>query len=542
MSHQSLYPHLFILLNKINNWYEKADKCKIVMGGNIGAIFCGGIVMKNRLLFIAVVFLILPGSGFTRSPVQSHALGSVSSSVEILPFRNSVNGLLNPVMVMDINPSGSSFVLLSWVQMTAFNGVAFFPAQDGINGVELWKSDGSSSGTGMVKDIYSGFNSSNSQNLAIAGGKLFFSANDGTNGRELWASDGSDAGTILTKNINPVGGPSEPTYTTAMNGKAYFLANDGVHNWELWKSDGTSGGTAMVKDLASPATWPYFFQQNLTSVGNTLFFSNYLNSAQVQLYKTDGSDPGTINLKEFEGNITSFFDLTGTLFFSGYMGNTGGELWKSNGTSGGTVMVKDINPIYQHGSNPGRMINLNGFLLFAADDDVHGYQLWKSNGTEAGTTMVKLINPSGASMDYSATGCPVSVTPCPYPFQAVLKGTLFLVAKDATHGYELWKSNGSDTGTKMVKDINPGGSSNPTNLTPVCDQLFFVVNNGLWASDGTEAGTILLKTFVNSTPALLSAVGNWLFFAGDDGAGKGKELWKAYGCAPKTVFIPHIRR
>ena len=61
-----------------------------------------------------------------------------------------------------------------------------------------------------------------------------------------------------------------------------------------------------------------------------------------------------------------------------------------------------------------------------------------------------------------------------------VNGTLFFAANDGTHGYELWKSDGTAAGTVLVKDINPGGStgSGPQSLTNVNGTLFFTANDG----------------------------------------------------------------
>lgn len=89
----------------------------------------------------------------------------------------------SPVMVKDINSgSGHSYP----ASLTVVDGVLYFSANDGSNGFELWKSDGSESGTIRLTDINTGSDHSDIGNLVYMNGYLYFSANDGTNGKELW--------------------------------------------------------------------------------------------------------------------------------------------------------------------------------------------------------------------------------------------------------------------------------------------------------------------------------------------------------------------
>lgn len=60
-------------------------------------------------------------------------------------------------------------------------------------------------GTVLVKDINPGAAGSDIRNLTVSNGKLFFRANDGVNGDELWKSDGTAVGTVMVKDINPAG-------------------------------------------------------------------------------------------------------------------------------------------------------------------------------------------------------------------------------------------------------------------------------------------------------------------------------------------------
>ena len=133
----------------------------------------------------------------------------------------------------------------------------FFFADDGVNGVELWKSDGTADGTVLVKDIRVGPAGSEVTPIPFQrvptsvdlDGALIFAADDGVNGYELWRSDGTAAGTVLVRDIFPGSAASDPRYFTKANGKVFFRALNGATGYELWKTDGTASGTALVRDI-----------------------------------------------------------------------------------------------------------------------------------------------------------------------------------------------------------------------------------------------------------------------------------------------------
>ena len=187
----------------------------------------------------------------------------------------------------------------SMAELTAVGNTLYFMANDGTNGVELWKSDGTASGTLMVKDINvggSGFHWAHGGSLTAVGNTLFFHADDGIHGIELWKSDGTASGTVMVKDINNGSydsiGTGSVTNFTAIGNTLYFQANDGytIHGNELWKSDGTASGTVMVKDIRSgpAASNP----SHLTMVGSTLFFSAN-DGTSTKLWKSDGTTSGT---------------------------------------------------------------------------------------------------------------------------------------------------------------------------------------------------------------------------------------------------------
>src|SRR5262249_42101926 len=134
---------------------------------------------------------------------------------------------------------------------------------------------------------------------------------------------------------------------------------------------------------------------------------------------------------------------------------------------------------------------LNGLLLFFADDGKHGEELWRSDGTEEGTRLVLDINPG--------TGNSAPALPSALNTTAVFQGKMFFAADDGRNGTELWETDGTTAGTSFVSDLNPGpAGSKPAALTVFNGRLYFQATAGaggsqLFASDGTAAGTGLVK-------------------------------------------------
>ncbi|MBL7743072.1 MAG: T9SS type A sorting domain-containing protein [Chitinophagaceae bacterium] len=373
-------------------------------------------------------------------------------------------------LIKDINPgsAGSNVCFL-----TRINSTVFFAANDGINGMELWKSDGTEAGTVMVKDINSGSSSSSIGYLTNVNGTLFFVAGNGVNGVELWKSDGTTAGTVMVKDIRTGSMSSNPSALANVNGTLFFAANDGVNGTELWKSDGTAGGTVIVKDInpASASAYP----RCIAAINDKLFFA---------------ADNGV----------------------------NGSELWVSDGSAAGTFIVKDMWP-GSAGSYPSNLITTNGILFFSASDGSNGTELWKSDGTPLGTVMLKDIWPgSGESM--------------PSGFRNV-NGTLFFSADNGTNGTELWKTDGTAPGTVMVKDVWPGSESGAVgNFSKLMSQFIFTGNDGTsgyktWQSDGSAAGTTLATLVADSISGSIQELveTNDRIFASIIQPEEGKELW-----------------
>jgi ELWxxDGT repeat protein len=282
-----------------------------------------------------------------------------------------------------------------------FNNKVYFLADDGVHGLEIWRTDGTDTGTVMLKDIYPGASGFTSPNLRYPyfcelNGALYFSANDGSHGFELWKTDGTTAGTVMVKDIsadNIYG--SLPTHLVKFNNALYFSARDDNAGVELFKSDGTANGTQVLKDIipglqgATNDGYQESLQTHLTVSGNYLYFLARIDSTlpvETYLYRTDGTAAGTITLDNTLEDVAELTDLNGTLYFFSNDGVTiNSNLYKSDGTPAGTVYVSTNNTMRANAN----YFAHNGTLYFYGDQNNFTQQgLFKSDGTANGTSLV----------------------------------------------------------------------------------------------------------------------------------------------------------
>lgn len=483
------------------------------------------------------------------------------------------------VLVADLTAGEDSTNFSETSPFLAINNVLYFVADNGLSGMELWRSDGTAAGTRLVKDIHRGSDGSVPQELTNVNGTLYFSASTDPHGRELWKSDGTAGGTMRLTDVTEGFGELSPTQLTVLNGTLFFLGESDGNGRRLWKSDGTTAGTVPAfRDFPDGQ----FDFNSLETAGGQLFFT----IREYGLFATDGTDEGTsivsdefdqIGSEELESNHRTVAVLGGTLLFASaeYSGgelfriittpplptephlvadidpeswddevdrfdsvgstavflsssSDGRSLWASNGTAAGTQVVKTF-----HGDENSEadtsMAHANGFTFFSADDGKHGLELWKSDGTVSGTVLVKDL----------ATGelGGLLASSSPRQFMAV-KDNVFFVASVGDQGDTLWKTDGTASGTVMVKDLIPDDRSPQfADFVSVNDWLYFTAEvdysvRELWKSDGTAAGTQLVKT-IGSPAGDLTNVNGTLFFTINDGA----ELWKSDGTRAGTTRV-----
>lgn len=308
----------------------------------------------------------------------------------------------------------------------------------------------------------------------------YFAARTDETGIELWRTDGTGIGTTLVRDLCPGPCDSEPRSLTAHDGTLYFTASDGVFGRELWSSDGTAAGTRQILDICRGAC-------------------------------------GGLEVP-FSGPIMTSFG--GRLYFPAFEPGTGNELWSTDGTAAGTSLLLDLCPgACNANARPG--VVLDSWFTVTTGPNARR-ALYSTDGTASGFEQLMRRLPGS---------------------QFAFGDTVYFSRFESDLGWEIWRSDGTAAGTRMVADFCPGRCSSAFALPFVGvfeDRLYIAL-----APSGAITGTALYRihdaadTFdlvrAQAWPSRSFAALDDAFYFGSRGACRG--LWKSDGTAVGTRIV-----
>jgi len=196
------------------------------------------------------------------------------------------------------------------------------------------------------------------------------------------------------------------------------------------------------------------------------------------------------------------------------------------------TQIGDINPGSDDSAsfNDNATIYFDGKLFFGANDGTHGDELWVYENGEA--RMVKDINEGSGDADVEHF--------------YVVNGILIFAADTETYGNEWWTTDGTEAGTQLLKDINPADENGLFASSSYLGEGFVYYNDDLyftgqddgdyelWKTDGTANGTVLVKniaSFGSSFPNTYAEFNGELYFSCREG------FWKTDGTENGTVLV-----
>lgn len=381
-------------------------------------------------------------------------------------------------------------------------------------------------------------------NFVSATGGVFFETADKTKLYDI--KDGATA-TLVASGLQLT---TSAGSAAALGNDLVFINTDPRAGEQIWISDGTAAGTHAIASVQPIAQTSGYGIYNLTSAGAVILFEVDDGHGGADLWRTDGTATGTFALKQvvpdssnedlaFSGPLFQQMSATGGIVYFSTDAGDGRELWRSDGTADGTYQT-DINATTTQVSVDDSAglttvtsvidhASAGSALLFSGYDLAHGVELWETDGTAAGTRLLDDIAIGAA--DSSPTG------------MTAAGGQVFFVANDGVHGTELWVSDGTAAGTHIADDVAPGvNGSSAESVTAFGSAVLFAADDGdgrltPWISTGSAYGTIQLSdtdlsTGSNQSPQF-EIFGSKAYFASENGG----QLWVTDGTAAGTKML-----
>ena len=467
------------------------------------------------------------------------------------------------IWTTDGTPGGTA--ILTWPEsgqpfsstdgFTVFGQELLFPSYQPSTGYELWASDGSHAGPRLVADFRPGPDSGTFDDAVVTHSGILAPAIDLQGNPQLWFSHGIPGTERMILNISDYArnNSSNPELFHSFQNTVYFTAGTEAAGRELWSTDGTELNTSMVSSSAADG-----FSSNATAIGSirdVLFiatdyglYSKEFDSDDLQLLTTPENGP--FRLPRTRASRMLFSDSLSLALFFAYNIDGFQELWESNGTKKGTRQISSFRMPPAHNDYLSRVFGVvggqyivqrympGGTRMFGIDPstgvaepllpesirpsgspvlnvgnkfylssvDRGSRSLYKTDGTRDGTRLVELTGQPGLPDMISAVHSS--------------DGGILMTGSTLEMGRELWITDGSPEGTRLLADICPGScESGPRSFVNVGKYTFFEVyaqgDEHVWVTDGTPEGTD--PVFTERTPPGERDVDLYRIFPADDG-------------------------
>jgi ELWxxDGT repeat protein len=447
--------------------------------------------------------------------------------------------------------------------LTAVGERVYYVIYNSRYGNEIWVTDGTFAGTALIRDIFAGRGTSSPAELTAFKGALWFVATSDVLGRKLWRSDGTPEGTIAAEVVTGASGAT-PSNLCVLGDELFFMMTAGDDRW-LCKTDGTLAGT--LPHLSFEALYAEgFVPVGLYSAGGHLLLTTWNDSAMLsRLYLADAGVPELTLLLETSASNGSIFavpfnfqTLGNTILFSATTTGYGRELWRTDGTQAGTMLVKDLNP--GAASSFPSWFNVLGDKMYFLAWSEGKRQLFVTDGTEQGTGLAT-IDPSPPADIYFLrannghlffAGLPSTglwrsdgetaevVAPVQLIYDVVSVESKFYFLGWNSHHRGVWKWGGR--AGEMAEPVNTlgryDGSATPSAFTLMGGQAYFCTpeyrnDQQIWRTDGSTTGTIPITNtsplaYDVASPILLPIGDSLLLFSARDPQ-HGLEPWGTNG-------------
>lgn len=387
------------------------------------------------------------------------------------------------------------------IQVYVANNKAYFMGYNtGDAGYYLYESDGTVAGTKQLAEVRDALATPyfvDKSQIAMINSKVIVPITNPQVGMEI--ANVTATGKTVIKDINPGPAGSDAQMFQVFKNKLFFVANDGTNGPEVWSTDGTEAGTSLLKNSVE-GTASGVTPKDIFLFKDEIYFSAGSGSIDnVWRTKNNGADA-----EQFF--FTNSGNILGTANDSIYMITNPMMIYKSAGDS--TILVADVSASPGEALNPSENFSLGDKFIFSilslGGGSPYGKELWTLDWQTPGAGVLKDINPGLSDGLFGPT-----YGEAKQRIYKINETKAIFAADDGANGVELWVTDGTLAGTVLLKDINPGAaSSNPRNINATQNGLvYFATDDGLWSTDGTAGGTVKVNSF--------SSINNVLNFDND---------------------------